>query len=80
MIQPNNDPFTPSEVRALIEEFRHDQRIFGERLNSACNDIAVLKEDVSILKVDMTTVKDVLRVAVPDLYARVKALEDARKN
>ncbi len=80
MIQPNNEPFTPGEVRAIIEEFRSEFRVFGERLDTVCQDVAVLKEDVHILKADMTTVKDVLRIAIPELYARVKALEDARKN
>ena len=80
MIQPNNDPFTPSEVRALIEDFRFQLSVFGEDLLAVRKDVSILKDDVRGLKEDMISVKDVIRISIPDLYTRVKALEDSRKN
>ena len=78
MIQPNNDPFTPSEVRTYIEEFRREQRIFGERLNTVCEDVASLRVDVRDIRLRLITVEDAIRIDIPNLRSRVTALESSK--
>ena len=71
--------FSGTQVGALIESFRSEMSVMGERLGSLCEDMVIVKEDVKQLKTDMIYVKDVLRIAIPDLYSRVTALEAQRR-
>ncbi|MSR76759.1 MAG: hypothetical protein EXS63_00815 [Candidatus Omnitrophica bacterium] len=68
-------PFSGTHVGALIESFRNDMSIMAEQLDTVSSDVAILKEDVKELKTDMRTVKDVLRVFIPEINARITALE-----
>ena len=78
MIQPNNDYLTATETKALFESLHHSIRLIAEDQRTMRQDINILKEDVRDIKTRLTTVEDTLRIAIPDLYVRVKALEAAR--
>ena len=68
-------PFAGTEVAALVESFRQDISVIAEDVKSLRNDVNVLKIDVGSLKNDLTIVKDAIRIAIPDIYSRLTALE-----
>ena len=70
-----DEPYSVTEVGTLIESFQSQLSVFGERLGSACEDIAVLKEDVGEIKTRLVTVEDVIRISLPDIYRRITTLE-----
>ena len=67
--------YTPTEVGTLIESFRDDLSLIAERVGTLSDDVAILKEDVKDIKVRLITVEDTIRIAIPDIYSRVKRLE-----
>ena len=75
-IREEDRPFTGTQVGALIESFRDELSVFGEKLNTVSEDVAVLKEDVRELKSDMVIVKDILRVEIPRINSRLTRLEN----
>ena len=68
-------PFTGTEVGALIESFRGDISVIGERVGTLCEDTAILKQDVSEIKTRLVTVEDVIRISIPEIYSRLSRLE-----
>lgn len=72
---PEDDVFTGTQVGAVLESLRHDMFLMAERLDTVCEDITVMKADIRELKTDMTTVKDVIRLTIPDIASRLTRLE-----
>ena len=70
-----DEPFTSTEVGALIESFRNDVSIIAERLIRVEEKVDVLQVDVNELKTDMRTVRDVLRIEIPSIHSRLTSLE-----
>ena len=68
-------PFSGTEVGTLIESFRNDFSIMAEKLDTVCQDVAILKIDVREIKVRLITVDDTIRIAIPDIYSRLTGLE-----
>lgn len=76
--RPENKFFSNTEVAAIIESFRTDFSIFGERLSGVCEDVSILKEmkqDLDELKMDVKVIKDVLRIEIPSIKSRLTSLE-----
>ena len=71
----NDKTFSVTEVGTLVESLRGDISVVAENMVSVKDDFSVLKSDVHELKTDMKLVKDVIRVAIPSLSARVTNLE-----
>ena len=71
----NGKTYSVTEVGTLVESLRGDICILAENMVSVKDDIGVLKTDVHELKTDMKLVKDVIRVAIPSINARLTNLE-----
>ena len=69
------DSYSVTEVGTLIESFRSDISIMAEQLNTVCEDISILKQDVGEIKNRLMTVEDVIRISLPDVYRRLNRLE-----
>lgn len=78
-MRDSDKTFTGTEVGALIESLRGDIALLAEGQIGIREDVAVLKRDVSSINLRLTTVEDAVRISLPDLYARVKALQASRK-
>ena len=72
---PEDKPFSRTEVGSLIESFRHDVSFIAEKLVRVEEKVDVLQADVSELKTDMQFVKDVIRIEFPTIKSRVSRLE-----
>ncbi|MBI3317491.1 MAG: hypothetical protein HYZ85_05775 [Candidatus Omnitrophica bacterium] len=68
--------YTPTEVGTILESLRSDISIIAESVSTLREDVDILKTDVKELKSDMVTVKDAIRVSIPDLRFRVARLEN----
>lgn len=66
--------FSGTEVGALIESFRQDISLLAEGQNALREDVSIIKQDVSEIKVRLTTVEDVIRVAIPQIHVRLSRL------
>lgn len=73
MIKKTN--FTPNEVMAMFKTLRNDISVIAEGQTGLREDVETMKVDIKELKTDMTTVKEALRVSIPDIYRRVSRLE-----
>lgn len=69
------DYFTATEARALYESLTNQIALIAEPLNTICEDVAILKTDVSEIKTRLVTVEDAVRISIPDIYKRISALE-----
>ena len=75
MSQPRKEgSFSVTEVGTLIESFRSELSVIGERVGGLCEDAEMLKTDVREIKDRLVVVEDTIRVSIPDIYRRVTAL------
>ena len=77
---PNNEDkkdrgFTNTEVVTLFESLKLSIEVVAEGVTSLQDDVHILKEDVSDIKVRLRTVEDAVKIAIPDLNKRVTQLE-----
>ncbi len=68
-------PFSGTEVAVLIESFRNDIALLAEGQNAIHEDVQILKQDTAEIKMRLTTVEDVIRVAIPQIHVRLSRLE-----
>ena len=68
--------FTATQVGTILESLRNDISIIAEDVRTLRVDTDILKKDVAELKTDMITVKDVLRISLPNHGAHIIALEN----
>ena len=70
-----DENFTPTQVGALIESFRNDVAIIGEKVDSLELRVSAMDERLERVEDKVTKLDDAVRVALPDLFKRVKTLE-----
>ena len=71
----NGKTFSPTEVGTLVESLRTDIRSVAEGVTLLRKDVDELKSRVSSLEVEVRSMKDVLRVAIPSINVRLANLE-----
>lgn len=64
--------FSATEVGTLVESFRTELQVVSERVGTLCEDMVEVKTRLSHLEVDMTSVKDAIRVS---MLPRISRLE-----
>ena len=67
--------FSATEVGGLVERLETKIDIISERVGSLCEDMTEVKVRLSVLETDTTTIKDTLRITLPNHSQRLAKLE-----
>ena len=69
------DKYTAREVAALIEDLRSEFRTVSEVVIPLREDMMEVKERLSSLETEVRSLKDVIRIAIPDHAKRLTRIE-----
>jgi hypothetical protein len=69
------DKFTAREVGVLIEDLKSQFQIVAEVVAPLPERLSAVEERLGKVEVEVRSLKDVIRIAIPDLYKRVSRLE-----
>lgn len=67
--------FSATEVGALLESIRSDISIIAEKVDSLCIRMDRVENRLEKLEIEVRTIKDVIRIAIPDHERRISRLE-----
>ena len=74
-IMINSNEYTPNQVAAIIERLEGKFQFVLDVAAPLRDDMTEVKESLNKLEVEVHSLKDVIRVAVPDLSRRIQKLE-----
>jgi len=69
------DKFTAREVAVLVEELKSEFRTVAEVVAPIPERLSAVEERLTIVETEVRSLKDVIRLAIPDLSKRVSRLE-----
>lgn len=77
-MKSNEDHFTATQAMAMFESLRTDISILAEGqadIRHQLKKLDTLTADVEAMKIDITAIKDTIRIQIPSLDRRVTVLE-----
>ena len=74
-MRKEDKPFSSTEVMTLIESFRSDVGVIAEKVDDLSGRMGKVEDRLEAVEFEVRSMKDVIRVAIPDHERRITQLE-----